>query len=131
MKIISFISYCLLICFSMKHDGTFAISFDESEDQPIDESFTVDDMQAVKESISSLNLNEKIRIDEKNPKLKELQKMIEKTLKKKKKEMEEEEKKKSDDKVINLKPNKDDDCKDSEKVEKEDSTKSKNKNEDK
>ena len=77
----------------------------KTEDQPIDES---DDSgsgdQKVKGLINSLNLNEKVEIDSKNPTLKELKEKIEEMLKKKKEEMKEEEKKKSNDKVVNLKP---------------------------
>ena len=84
--------------------------FDLSE-EPIHESEDIEsDDQAVKDLINSLNLNEKVEIDGKNPKLKELKEKIEEMLKKKKKEMKEQEEKKSDDKVVNLKPKKDEKC---------------------
>ena len=84
----------------------------ESDDQPIDESKVIDDDdQTVKGLINSLNLNEKVEIDSKNPKLKELKEKIEEMLKKKKEEMKEEEKKKNDAKVVNLKPKNEQNCK--------------------
>ena len=77
----------------------------KTEVQPIDESEdSGSGDQKVKGLINSLNLNEKVEIDSKNPTLKELKEKIEGMLKRKKEEMKEEEKKKSDDKVVNLEP---------------------------
>ena len=102
----------------------------EIDDKPVDES-AEDEDQTAKGSINSLNLNEKVEIDDKNPTLKELQKKIEETLKKKKEEMKEEEKKKSDDKVVDLKPKKDDECKEADEKKKEEKEKEKDKNKEK
>lgn len=108
-----YIAISLLLFLAIKA-GSLTITTDvERKDGPVDESENAgDNDQAVKGSINSLNLNEKVEIDDKNPTLKELQKKIEETLKKKKKEMKEEEEKKSDDKVVNLKPTKNENCKD-------------------
>ena len=106
----------IVICFSVIYLlsnislGRTFNSFDLTE-EPINDSDDIEsDDQAVKDLINSLNLNEKVEIDGKNPKLKELKEKIEEMLKKKKKEMKEEEEKKSDDKVVNLKPKKDEKC---------------------
>ena len=78
----------------------------EISDEPIDESDSKEGDQTVKGSINALKLNEKVEVDDKNPKLAELKKEIEKKLKEKDKQFKEEEKKKEKDKVVNLKPKK-------------------------